>query len=591
MKLSIKLTPPYQLLLIVIFSIFYSACSKDNESINSEQEILVSHKSMLVDGNYTPPYDGESLTVLGQKEKNPYLFSNMQKAFQELGLTERAKNLRPNCLYYKFSPRSLEEAYSILEMESENIYVEDYPLEYEVIKYGAFYMDSEATDTIIKPYYVLVYNNAQINTSLDHELLEKGYIPDENEAFFEELEFKAHEILGLTEVGEEMNKAGDKFFKPNGYVKVWDAAISNFTPVFDKSLVVRKGFKTAYVRTSSNGYFTSNKKFFKNAKVSIRWWNQEFRITGHSLSDFLGTATKANMGASYNIERTAKGAWSKSTINNAFHLFNKFASTNGIQTIDILHFWVPTTGKSLSGSTVMKKRLNINNAAASFAVGLVNDMGVRLWKNYSQGNSLPPYRAVHNLMFHELAHASHAIACGSSFWQNVVDAEQQNIVQTIFGAQDPYRDGTEPTPLLAGYIGMAEGWAEFLGDNISYHYYLRPLINVEVSFPQSIPSSCEVLGANGNYATNFSRCWVPTPLFHDLYDAGVELNQATVNGGVIKDDCTIPLSYLFSALTCSKNVAEFKNKLFIVWNPPIENIPTDDCNNKPCLCLFEAFGY
>jgi len=434
----------------------------------------------MIDGENGPTYNGDALTILDDKELNPYLFQNMQKALYALGLDNQASSLESNCSYYKFLPKNIEEVYIVLEMESENIYVEDYPLEYEVVEYGAFYMDIEALDTMIKPYYVLVYNDAIFNSNITHTLLEKGYIPDERDPYFEEIEFKAHQLIGLIDSEESYDKAGNNFFKPNGYVKAWDNELGNYTPVFYKSLVARKGFKTVYMRTSSNGYFTSNKKFLQRAKLKIRWWNQEFRITGHSLSDYLGWTTKNNLGASYNINRDAKGAWSKSTINNAFHLFNEYALNNGIQTIDILHFWVPVTGNSLSGSTVMKKRLNINNGLASFAVGLVNDLGLRLWNPFKNSSILPSYRRVQNLMFHELAHASQAIACGSNYWQNVVDGEQQNISNTIFGAQDPYRDGLHPTPVLAGYIGLAEGWAEFLGDNISNYYYNRTLSNIEV---------------------------------------------------------------------------------------------------------------
>ena len=95
----------------------------------------------------------------------------MKNAFIELGLNSEAISLLPNCLYYKFVPHTIEEVHELLALEGEKIYIEDYPLEYEVIEYGAFYKDKEAIDTIIKPYYILAYDGIDINIGIEHYLL------------------------------------------------------------------------------------------------------------------------------------------------------------------------------------------------------------------------------------------------------------------------------------------------------------------------------------------------------------------------------------------------------------------------------------
>lgn len=572
-------------MLSALFILFFQSCSKEEPVLVSSEEVIVSNQGTYKNGDFSPPYDDATLTVLGQKELNPYLFENMVNAFNALGLEAEATNLVPNCHYYKFIPTTVEEAYDILEMEGEKIYVEDYPLEYEVVSYGAFYMDEEAVDTIIKPYYVLVYDNAPFNNEISHQLLEDGYIPKETHEKFEEIEIKAHQLIGLEEE-QDFAKAGKNFYKPTGYVKVWDATAPNFVPVFFKSIVIRKRFKTTFIRTDGNGYFASSKKFYKKAKLKIRWWNQEYRITGHSLSDYLGWTRKTNLGASYNIVRSAKGAWTKATINNGLHLFNNYANNNGITPIDILHIWVPVIGKCCSGSAVMRKKLNVNNVLASFAVGFVNDLGLRIWKPSINGGSLPTYRSIHFLLFHELAHASQAIACGGNYWENVVDGEAQNATN-IFSGGDPYRDGTKPTPQLAGYIGLAEGWAEFMSDNISHYYYPYTLTEIEDCNPQVVPSLCQ--DANGR--SNLYNWWMPTGLFHDLYDATNESTQQTVFGGIVEDDCTVPMSVLFNTLKCVKNTTEYKAAFEVNWNPAREGLASDDCTNQPCLCLFEAYGY
>jgi len=76
-----------------------------------------------------------------------------------------------------------------------------------------------------------------------------------------------------------------------------------------------------------------------------------------------------------------------------------------------------------------------------------------------------------------------------------------------------------------------------------------------------------------------------------LYDATNELTQQTVLGGAIEDDCTVPMNILFQSLTCAKNIVEFKVNFKVNWDPAGDGLATDDCDDHPCLCLFEAFGY
>ena len=54
---------------------------------------------------------------------------------------------------------------------------------------------------------------------------------------------------------------------------------------------------------------------------------------------------------------------------------------------------------------------------------------------------------------------------------------------------------------------------------------------------------------------------------------------------------TFPMNVLFQSLTCAKNIVEFKVNFKVNWGPAGDGLATDDCDDHPCLCLFEAFGY
>ncbi len=93
------------------------------------------------------------LTVLGNKRENPFSLKNINKANEILYKGERP-SLSKSHNYTKFIPSSYADVEAIEEWESNSeIVLVDYPMEYEVLQMGDYYIDPTSEDPNLTPYY------------------------------------------------------------------------------------------------------------------------------------------------------------------------------------------------------------------------------------------------------------------------------------------------------------------------------------------------------------------------------------------------------------------------------------------------------
>jgi hypothetical protein len=113
--------------------------------------------------------------------------------------------------------------------------------------------------------------------------------------------------------------------------------------------------------------------------------------------------------------------------------------------------------------------------------------------------------------FHESGHASHFMRAGNTYWINVIRA-------TLAGknpSQNPYGDGNEP---LAGFLAVAESWAQFIGFNFASRRYTT---GRDFASNDDILNSGQLYGMNfliENEFYFFEDSWIPYGLYHDLMD-------------------------------------------------------------------------
>jgi len=538
---------------------------------------------------------------LGKQLVNPYELSIMKKAFALNGNSTKAKNLIYNRIYVKLNPQSKDQVIDFLTNENENRLISEYPIDYEIVYEGNIYLDKTSTDTLLKPYYCVATSLSDI-PNVPYTIINYGYVPDSSE---ENVEITAFRISGYNVDslnGYTTPDPNRRFaYKPEGYVDVLNNNINSYVPVRHKSLLMTTFFKWSYVRTNNVGYFKSSKTFIVPVPVHIRHWNQEYSILGHSLWDKIGTARRTNLGYHYQISNTSdRGAYIKACVNNSVFDYNDYLQTaeagNGIikSITDGLLFWIPVTpGSAGSGNTILTHVFNFWDNDVTFTALLSapfrTDIGLRIWRDLDYWNK-------QCLMFHEFSHYSHAIKAGREFWKDVVNTENENVFHTIFTTRDPYGNGASPDALHEGRVGLAESWAEFMGAVIA-NYYNIPLSfysggwNIEVFTPHSPPHT--IPGTGGWHYDS----WMPTGLWWDLYDGGLdargrpvggnENNQLTVfsSPNNLTTDCAIvPIPYMFNSLGSSQTVFDAEP---IILNTIKVNGGQGECAQG----LFHAYGF
>lgn len=537
-------------------------------------------KNNTTDGEHSAQmaYDGN--TILGESVNNPYTLSNMQAALRAMGKNTEADNLQANRIYVKLKPESREQVFNMLSTENEKRLISEYPIDRKVELYGSYYVDDEATDTILKPYYCVAFSVNDL-PRVPYEILGYGYVPNDNE---EDVEQKAWDIAGYTERdenGEVAYKTSAVGFYPSGSLEVLKAPTTTYVACRHKSVMATTFFKWSYMRTDASGKFNSSVKFLVPALFYIRYWNQEYQIFGHSLTDYLGQVKRSNQGKIWQIDDNRKAAWHKATINNTVHDYNDYANTIPTHRVNNARLWLPWGSPSSrnSGSTIMMHYFGFQPHEISPAdlACPYQDIGIYVWDNLN-------YDTHRRLLFHEFSHWSHAITVGRPYWKDVCRGEGQNVYNTLTPPNrpdygDPYRDGLNPTTTLAQNFGYTEAWAEF-GGAMCCLYNGVFISNSALEFfePKSIPH----LNPNGNADAHYNS-WMPTGLFYDLWDRNNESNQKDVNGAPIIKDCfTLSLPYMYSKLNGATNIGEYKSNL----------LATTPQSEQDCLInLFKGYGY
>lgn len=146
----------------------------------------------------TYPGDDEDAIILGGKLENPFLLENMEDS---LGLP--AGTLKPTHHYVRFRPKT-EKDYNQLIADSLELW--HYPLDYEILKDGSYYLDPNVGPGEA-PWVYTIVNPEYQSPSIEMELLAKIYLPDEG--------------LGKATARK----------RPAGYVQVFDNELGSYQPV------------------------------------------------------------------------------------------------------------------------------------------------------------------------------------------------------------------------------------------------------------------------------------------------------------------------------------------------------------------------
>ncbi len=125
-------------------------------SPKNSARLLASGSYPIVSADFIPQ-DGDSIereTVLGVQLTNPYLISNMQHAYGNLGLNDGLAVV--NNLYVRFLPTTNQLAALDSIMDAQGLELFDTPVDYQVLYEGDYYQDPSVPDSLPTWQYAVV---------------------------------------------------------------------------------------------------------------------------------------------------------------------------------------------------------------------------------------------------------------------------------------------------------------------------------------------------------------------------------------------------------------------------------------------------
>ncbi len=322
--------------------------------------------------------DHPEQTRLGERRNNPFTLSIMKQAWENL--RDRDVNVpSPDIsrLYIKFSPTSIEEVAALSELD-EMLY--DYPLEYEVLEMGDYYIKPDYEKNIFPELYAIVNPDFQFD-GLSYEIVEQLHIPPFDSPLTEEAfrltgnDYEEYARLttdpyaddnpgnydpqvpsggsgggsGSGSGGNEpssfiTNDWGCEVFRdsrrPGGCVKVEDTRLGLEGLRNVKVIMKDTWFTEDEVWTTSEGCFRINKRYANRAWMWIKFKSNRVHIRhGYfsNVKDYAGVIrnTFNNINIEYwravdDIRSTQNRYWVAATLNNALYEFDEYALEEGI---------------------------------------------------------------------------------------------------------------------------------------------------------------------------------------------------------------------------------------------------------------------
>ncbi len=399
----------FLLIFITIFS-----CQKEKELVQIES------------GATTEKIEqNTSQTVLGKTLDNPYSIENMEKAYKNLrenGALAEKVDIKPTHQYIKFEPKNDKEL-SQLKQDTTIIFYE-YPLDVEIVKYGTSFHDPKVPKGTPTYQYASIPIEKDFYKKAKHSVLAKLYIPDEVKiqkgkgsriGISETAVLLVEEAMRITN-NLENNKNGKEnrtnSWQPKGTLTVQKEG-STFIGLEGVEVRVRKWFTTHTGITNSNGKYLCDGIHSGTADWSIDWERYHFALR----EGFLNGAEYhrgENRSADWNVDFNTgvQGYYAKLFIG-AYYYYYK--DIEGLRRPPLNNFW----------GSQLHIRAHYNEGRAFFGghkfLGIGSEIHMYSEETYVGGNVLVlSTERITNVMFHELAHASHCELRGNN-WNSTSD--------------------------------------------------------------------------------------------------------------------------------------------------------------------------
>ncbi|MEM0543899.1 hypothetical protein WFZ85_14900 [Flavobacterium sp. j3] len=632
-------------------------CSEFEETTDGNSESSGNSLAMRLNENDKP--DVQTKIILGKKIDNPYTVSNMQNAFNYYNNVVpnsifQGREVIATHYYIKILPDSQEQLLILDNFDKLNDtdapVLHDFPLDHEIIQEGDYYHMPANENDVFVPIYTVVPIDYRMPKELKFEIIDKLYYPTDDEFDVETVslffsnwqeDLLADEIvLTLETLPTYLNSEEDsdgpqnrrrRKFTPQGKVVVENSDDSNnstkWQPLNQAKISVGRGIWWHYVYTNNSGDFVANKSYRGKVRIRSKWrsytatirksWNE---VLGIQVSDHLMTLTRGNNNATKFIGYSNNGhLWLKGSIHIGLRKYIEFCNINGIdKTVSDANVWANEGSASSNPMLYKYPQLNTLASVANLTQGalwqsmlthfvyvgigilpshLRPDQIYGLSTKLNASNNQSTIR-IHQTVFHESGHYSHALKAGSWLWANVFASELKN---NLFNG-GPYANGVLPTNNAGARIGLAEGWAAFTEFKITDYFYKRSYVRATgigegfrtTAELNTILENFNVVDRPMNIDRTDNWSWWLHGIYWDLLDNGRDKNANRLNGNgnplnLITDVVNISvgnnqynLSPIFNRLTSGvHNVSDFKSAV----------LSSNTAQSAQINQLFTSYGY
>lgn len=279
-----KISRQWSMVWVMVILVIAWSCQK--EDLSPEKDKSFNETSM------------QGMTKLGRQLENPYSVENMLKAYSNLKSANSSGKasaeeieITTTHFYIRFKPKN-EEELAILKRDSTLILYE-HPLDYEILEAGTYYHDPSVPAGIPTYQYLSLPVNKQIPEGVEYEILEELFIPDEYKdsdipngriasiEFIETLIDESLRITGnLDDASIQNGRVQARSWRPAGRIRVWDNSSSpnNWRPVEGVEVKARRWFTTHKGTTNSQGYYSCDGTFKRDANYSLDWERHQFAL-------------------------------------------------------------------------------------------------------------------------------------------------------------------------------------------------------------------------------------------------------------------------------------------------------------------------
>lgn len=404
------------------------------------------------------------MIVLGDRLEDPYSVTNMTKAFQTLYPTKAAR-LEVTDLYVRFLPASSEE-FDLL--ENAGVELMDHPMDYEILKEGDWYHDPDIPEEETTWQYAVVSADFKFPESVKCEILDNCYISEHNVTKAEDVDWDAveREAYRLTGNGHMLGAATRAgAVAPSGRIAIVDDLLGpDPIGVSGVKITCNSFVKQSVTYTDADGNYSFSRAYDSEMRYRIVFKNKKGFGIGFNL--LLVPASVSTLGVqppegvSLVIDKNSdRKLFCRAVVNNAaYDYYTQCADTGQrLKTPPVnLRFWL-FDSLSSSSCVLMQQGCLVDGSLIENFLGKFSPIVKMFLPDITIGiKGKETYDQIYSVAQHEIAHASHFMQVGKTFWENYINFVLTSFVTSGFVT---YGTGIEAD---AGYCAVGEMWGYYM---------------------------------------------------------------------------------------------------------------------------------